>query len=119
MKTDKESNEKFLFFKRKARIKRPKKDAEGNNVTDETGKWIMEETDNDVPQLKDKDNNNIDIAIGNGSDVIVMYKEWETTHPTFGKFKGLDLAGLQVVQLQEYNPDVGFSAVSMAEVEEF
>ena len=104
---------------RKARIKRPKKDIEGNNVTDESGKWIMEETDNDVPQLKDKENNSIDIAVGNGSDVIVMYKEWETTHPTFGKFKGLDLAGLQVVQLQEYNPDVGFSAVSMAEVEEF
>jgi len=119
VKTDKESNEKFLFFKRKAIIKRPKKDAEGNNVTDENGKWIMEDTDNDIPQLKDKDNNNIDIQVGNGSDVIVMYKEWETTHPKFGKFKGLDLAGLQVVQLQEYNPDVGFSAVSMAEVEEF
>ena len=48
-----------------------------------------------------------------------MYKEWETTNPKFGKFKGLDLAGLQVVQLQEYNPDVGFSTVSMVEVEEF
>ena len=119
VKTDKETNEKFLFFKRKARVNRPQKDGEGNFLKDETGKWIMEEVDNDVPILKVKDNNDIDIAIGNGSDVIVMYKEWETNHAKFGKFKGLDLAGLQVVQLQEYNPDVGFSAVSMAEVEEF
>ena len=119
VKTDKETNEKFLFFKRKARVNRPQKDGEGNFLKDETGKWIMEEVDNDVPILKDKDNNDIDIAIGNGSDVIVMYKEWETNHAKFGKFKGLDLAGLQVVQLQEYNPDVGCSAVSMAEVEEF
>ena len=119
VKTDKETNEKFLFFKRKAVVKRPRKDASGNNVTDENGKWIMEEADNEVPQLRDAENNNIDIALGNGSDVIVMYKEWATTHPTYGDFKGLDLAGLQVVKLQEYNPDVGFSAVSMAEVEEF
>ena len=118
MKTDKETNEKFLFFKRKAIVKRPKKDAEGNNITDEDGKWIMEESDNDVPLLKDSENNNIDIAIGNGSDVIVMYKEWGTNNQ-YGDFKGLDLAGLQVVKLQEYNADVGFSAVSMAEVEEF
>ena len=119
VKTDKETNEKFLFFKRKAIVNRPKLDAEGNFDKDENVKWIMEETDNDVQLLKDKDNNDIDIAVGNGSDVIVMYKEWETNHAKFGKFKGLDLAGLQVVQLQEYNPDVGFSAVSMAEVEEF
>ena len=130
VKTDKESNEKFLFFKRKAFIKRPVplldeekqpifKNGKQEFETDEDGKWIMAVTNNDVPQLKDKDNNNIDIDIGNGSDVIVMYKEWETTHPQFGNFKGLDLAGLQVVQLQEYNADVGFSAVSMAEVEEF
>ena len=118
VKTDKETNEKFLFFKRKAIVKRPKKDAEGNNITDEDGKWIMEESDNDVPLLKDSENNNIDIAIGNGSDVIVMYKEWGTNNQ-YGDFKGLDLAGLQVVKLQEYNADVGFSAVSMAEVEEF
>ena len=130
VKTDKETNEKYLYFKRKAKIKRPVPilDNEGQPVvekgrqqfeTGEDGKWIMEETDNEVPQLKDKDNNDIDVAVGNGSDVIVMYKEWETTHPKFGKFRGLDLAGLQVVKLQEYNPDVGFSAVSMAEVEEF
>ena len=118
VKTDKETNEKFLFFKRKAKVNRPKLDAEGNFDKDENGKWIMEETDNDVPLLKDKDNNDIDIAIGNGSDVIVMYKEWKTDNQ-YGNFKGLDLAGLQVVQLQEYNPDVGFSTVSMAEVEEF
>jgi len=118
VKTDKETNEKFLFFKRKAIVKRPKKDAEGNNITDEDGKWIMEEADNDVPLLKDSENNNIDIAIGNGSDVIVMYKEWGTNNQ-YGDFKGLDLAGLQVVKLQEYNPDVGFSTVSRAEVEEF
>ena len=119
VKTDKDTNEKYLYFKRKARVNRPKLDAEGNFEKDENGKWIMEETDNDVPILKDKDNNDIDIAIGNGSDVIVMYKEWETTNPKFGKFKGLDLAGLQVIKLQEYNPDVGFSTVSMVEVEEF
>lgn len=129
VKTDKESNEKFLFFKRKAFIKRPVplldeekqpifKNGKQEFETDEDGKWIMAVTDNDVPQLKDKDNNNIDIAIGNGSDVIVMYTEWKINNQ-YGDFKGLDLAGLQVVQLQEYNADVGFSAVSMAEVEEF
>jgi hypothetical protein len=129
VKTDKETNEKFLFFKRKAIIKRPVPilDSNGKPIfengkqqfeTDEDGKWIMAETDNDIPQLKDKDNNDIDVAIGNGSDVIVMYKEWGTSNQ-YGEFKGLDLAGLQVVTLQEYNPDVGFSAISMAEVEEF
>lgn len=129
VKTDKETNEKFLFFKRKAIVKRPVPmlDDEGKPVfengkqqfkTDEDGKWIMAETDNVVPLLKDSENNNIDIAIGNGSDVIVMYKEWGINNQ-FGDFKGLDLAGLQVVKLQEYNPDVGFSTVSMAEVEEF
>ena len=59
-----------------------------------------------------------ELAALESSDVIVMYKEWGASNQ-YGDFKGLDLAGLQVVMLQEYNPDVGFSAVSMAEVEEF
>ena len=66
----------------------------------------------------DKDNNPINIAIGNGSEVIIMYSEWGTTNQ-FGDFKGLELKGLQVLNLQEYNEDVGFAAVSVADVEEF
>ena len=47
-----------------------------------------------------------------------MYSEWGTTNQ-FGDFKGLELKGLQVLNLQEYNEDVGFAAVSVADVEEF
>ena len=61
---------------------------------------------------------NFNIAIGNGSEVIIMYSEWGTTNQ-FGDFKGLELKGLQVLNLQEYNEDVGFAAVSVADVEEF
>ena len=37
VKTDKETNEKFLFFKRKAKVNRPRKDDEGNFLKDENG----------------------------------------------------------------------------------
>jgi len=78
----------------------------------------FEKVDNDVPVLMDKDNNPINIAVGNGSEVIIMYSE-RGTQNQFGDFKGLELKGLQVLNLQEYNEDVGFAAVSVADVEEF
>ena len=118
VKEDKETGEKCLYFKRKFMVKKPKKDTDGNNIEDSEGKWIFEEVENTVPELKDKDNNPIDIAVGNGSEVIVMYSEWGTQNQ-FGDFKGLELKGLQVLNLKEYNEDVGFAAVSVADVEEF
>ena len=118
VKEDKDAEEKCLFFKRKYMVKKPKRDGNGEPIEDSEGKWIFDTVKNDVPVLMDKDNNPINIAIGNGSEVIIMYSEWGTTNQ-FGDFKGLELKGLQVLNLQEYNEDVGFAAVSVADVEEF
>ena len=38
--------------------------------------------------------------VGNGSEVKVQYKEWETTNK-YGTFKGLDFQALQVLKLVE------------------
>jgi len=118
VKEDKDTGEKCLFFKRKFLVKKLKRNGNGEPIEDADGKWIFEEVENDVPVLMDKDNNPIDVAIGNGSEVIIMYGEWGATNK-FGDFKGLELKGLQVLNLQEYNEDVGFAAVSVADVEEF
>jgi hypothetical protein len=51
-----------------------------------------------VPVLLDKAKNPLDVAVGNGSVVRVQYDEWETVYK--GKdFKGLDLKGVQVLDL--------------------
>lgn len=54
-----------------------------------------------APKLMDKSKNELDIAVGNGSEVKVQYKEWETEWR--GKtFKGLDFQAMQVLELVKY-----------------
>lgn len=54
-----------------------------------------------APKLMDKAKNELDIAVGNGSEVKVQYKEWETEWR--GKtFKGLDFQAMQVLDLVKY-----------------
>ena len=57
---------------------------------------------NKVPMLVDKNKMPMDELIGNGSLVKVQYNEWETENK-FGKFKGLDLQAVQVVDLVSYS----------------
>ena len=60
---------------------------------------------NDVPILIDKDRKPLDCGVGNGSKVVVQYTPWETTNQ-YGHFKGMDLCGMQVLDLVEYSPAV-------------
>jgi hypothetical protein len=71
---------------------------------------------NSTPRLLDKNKNPVDTTVGNGSEVKVQYKEWETTN-SYGTFKGLDLQAMQIINLVESNsiPD---GAELMAEDEE-
>jgi len=53
-----------------------------------------------APKLVDKFKQPIDCKIGNGSEVVVQYKEWESQWK--GKtFKGLDFQAMQVINLVE------------------
>lgn len=53
-----------------------------------------------APKLVDKNKQTLDCAIGNGSEVKVQYKAWESNWK--GKlFKGLDFQAMQVVNLVE------------------
>ena len=53
-----------------------------------------------APKLVDKNKNPLDCRIGNGSEVKVQYKEWESNWK--GKmFKGLDFQAMQVINLIE------------------
>ena len=56
---------------------------------------------NSPPVLVDRQKNPLDVNVGNGSEVRVHYKEWESTW-NGNVFKGLDLCGVQVVKLVEY-----------------
>ena len=56
---------------------------------------------NSAPKLLDKDKQPLDATVGNGSRVRVQYRAWETTN-SYGSFKGLDLQGMQVLELVEY-----------------
>ena len=56
---------------------------------------------NPAPKLLDKDKQPLDATVGNGSRVRVQYRAWETTN-SYGSFKGLDLQGMQVLELVEY-----------------
>lgn len=76
--------------------------------------------DNKVPVLIDKFKNPIDVQVGNGSEVVVQYEEWESNYK--GKeFKGLDLKGVQVLSLVEYGAPDGseFEAFESDDAEEF
>ncbi len=58
-----------------------------------------------APKLVDKHKNPLDARVGNGSNVRVQYKEWESEWK--GKlFKGLDFQAMQVIDLVEVgSPD--------------
>ena len=56
---------------------------------------------NPAPKLLDKNKQPLDAQVGNGSRVRVQYRPWETTN-SYGTFKGLDLQGMQVLELVEY-----------------
>lgn len=58
-----------------------------------------------APRLVDKFKNPLDTRVGNGSNVRVQYKEWESEWK--GKvFKGLDFQAMQVIDLVEVgSPD--------------
>ena len=51
-----------------------------------------------APRLFDMEKNEIDVQIGNGSEVRVQYNEYEGENQ-FGPYKGLDLQAVQVVNL--------------------
>ena len=55
-----------------------------------------------APRLIDRNKEELDCLVGNGSKVRVQYKEWEVNR--YGKnFKGLDLMAVQVLDLVSYN----------------
>ena len=60
-------------------------------------------TPNPVPKLIDANKEPLNVAIGNGSDVVVQYRPWEVTNE-YGFHKGLELQAVQVLNLIEYNP---------------
>ncbi len=55
-----------------------------------------------APKLIDRQKNEMDCQIGNGSVVRVQYKEWESTRQGT-VYKGLDLQAVQVVDLVSYS----------------
>ena len=73
---------------------------------------------NKVPMLVDKNKMPMDELIGNGSLVRVQYNEWETEN-RFGHFKGLDLQGVQVLDLIPYKSGDGDEFESIEGGEEF
>lgn len=56
---------------------------------------------NKVPALRDRNNNPIDVQVGNGSKVCVQYSEYFGKN-SYGDYQGLDLKGVQVLDLIEY-----------------
>lgn len=73
---------------------------------------------NKVPLLLDKNKVPMDELIGNGSLVKVQYNEWETENK-FGKFKGLDLQAVQVLDLVPYKSGDGDEFEAIEGGEEF
>jgi hypothetical protein len=70
-----------------------------------------------APKLMDKTKNEIDINVGNGSDVKVQYKPWESQWK--GKtFKGLDFQAMQVLDLVEYQAADGAEFDTLEEADE-
>ena len=51
-----------------------------------------------APRLFDVDKNEVDVQVGNGSDVRVQFNEYEGENK-YGPYKGLDLQAVQVVNL--------------------
>ena len=57
-----------------------------------------------APTLFDAKKREIDANVGNGSEVVVQYKEWESNW-NGRTFKGLDFMKMQVIKLVEFNPE--------------
>ena len=70
-----------------------------------------------APKLMDKTKNEIDVNVGNGSEVKVQYKPWESQWK--GKtFKGLDFQAMQVLSLVEYQAADGAEFDALEEEDE-
>lgn len=70
-----------------------------------------------APKLMDKTKNEIDVNVGNGSEVKVQYKPWESQWK--GKtFKGLDFQAMQVLNLVEYQAADGAEFDALEEEDE-
>ena len=57
-----------------------------------------------APKLFNKNKEQIDVLVGNGSKVKVQYDEWEIDN-TFGHFKGLDFQAMQVLDLVSFKSE--------------
>jgi hypothetical protein len=71
-----------------------------------------------APKLYNKNKEQIDVLIGNGSKVKVQYDEWEVSN-SFGNFKGLDFQAMQVLDLISYRTGDGEEFEAMEGGEEF
>ena len=59
-------------------------------------------TPNIKPKLYDANGEQVDLTVGNGSRVLVKYREWAVDN-TYGKFQGLDLVKVKIIDLVEYS----------------
>ena len=69
-------------------------------------------------KLFNKNKEQIDVLVGNGSKVKVQYDEWEIDN-TFGHFKGLDFQAMQVLDLVSFKSEDGSEFDSLEGGEEF
>ena len=74
--------------------------------------------ENKQPKLVDAEKNPINELVGNGSIINVQYNEWATEN-SFGSFQGLDLKGIQVLELVSYGVPDGDEFESYDEASEF
>lgn len=71
-----------------------------------------------APKLYNKNKEQVDVLVGNGSKVKVQYDEWEITN-SYGHFKGLDFQAMQVLDLISYKSEDGSEFDSLEGGEEF
>lgn len=71
----------------------------------------------EAPELLDRYKNSIDVAVGNGSRVKVLLKEWDTKW-NGQVYKGLDFKAMQVLDLVEYGENVTADNAFDVEAEE-
>lgn len=71
----------------------------------------------EAPELLDRYKNKIDVAVGNGSRVKVLFKEWDTKW-NGQVYKGLDFKAMQVLDLVEYGENATAASAFDIEAEE-
>ena len=71
----------------------------------------------EAPELLDRYKNKIDVAVGNGSRVKVLFKEWDTKW-NGTVYKGLDFKAMQVLDLVEYGGNATAASAFDVEAEE-